>query len=1009
MPFTLNFLSGPKTFTLDSLLGTFGGDTFQTTPGLLDTTASVVTPFIDKDGNALYGVDSEFGFNVTDFVGAEQKTLDSDYGEGFAGNIGTDLDASGFVESDEAIGLSVRNAVTDLFRTPAPLGTWLRGLGGETVKASTEHYVTMQQVLSDQAFPGDTSALYMLDDDLKLRDLEETAPGVFTEGLTHDYYVKELTEALNRAISDTATNAGTQTYTDLDFDRDGTNDPFDTLTVVQNLDLDGDGSVLPVNVAALDLDQDGHADVHDVLLNGLGTADITDLVEPNESTVLSDIAYGNDYSITLKDDGKLLYRFGTTVKRPNDIRLDMKIDLPELWTTDLDENGIPDIVENGPSGITITRAELIVNHDITNNPNDQIRPEDYENEGAIGRLPSYYVVEDPDDAHNTLWVAPLDSHDGTGTKLPSYLRLDPNGDVDLVFQAGDIPVYDPDGALVGFRNKDFEGNVIGTVLRDFSLSDQGTTPQTQGLDFTSSDLSGGFTVAWYTTVNREPFQWSYDMFGDDPYKNVYESFATREEAEAAGYTDDDLASGPRWRLTPNKFGQDLPGLEVPVIDNSAPPYQRDNIKYETGESYTTTINLLDWGEDTNGDNVVDIDDSPLRTAEGWMLVDPTRLDENADGLIDEGWSQVNNSFGHGDPVPTGPIYFAVSPNGQSLTPDFLDTAVYVKGDRQDSAKLYDIQLVLEYETDQTFVEVNEVPLPVVTYGGGQDQGTAVSYNGLAVELLNNAWKQVVGDDPFEITEETVLSFDFSSSQEGEIHGIGFDNDNALSPEWLFQLDGVQNYAAANQAFNGDYVTGSGAQHYDIPVGQFFTGDFGSIVLAMDDDAGLGGDSVFSNLRVVTPRLEVNGTLLDVSSHGQTQDAGFALSIDDTTLQLKENAWKELLAQDTFEITENTVLSFDFSSDVEGEIHAIGFDTDSALSPELLFQLDGVQTHDQSIQDFNGDYTTGSGVRHYDIPVGEFYTGSYSRLVLTMDDDAGLGGDSVFSNVTLTTVDDALLV
>ena len=39
----------------------------------------------------------------------------------------------------------------------------------------------------------------------------------------------------------------------------------------------------------------------------------------------------------------------------------------------------------------VTKARLIVNHTITNNPNDQLRPEDLENEAAIGVLPDHTI------------------------------------------------------------------------------------------------------------------------------------------------------------------------------------------------------------------------------------------------------------------------------------------------------------------------------------------------------------------------------------------------------------------------------------------------------------------------------------------------------------------------------------------------------------------------------------------------------------------------------------------
>lgn len=600
-----------------------------------------------------YAIDSEFGFEVTDFVGAEGKELDGDYAEGFAGDI--------FDSDDNLIGLALRDAPTDVFRSGAPLGTWSLGLGGQTVKASTEHYSTMADVLSDQEYPGDPSAIGPLDDDLKLLDLRPTSvSGVFEVGVLHELYVEELTQALQLAMDNTLDESE---YSDIDFDRDGTLDTYATVETYVDADIDDDGTVETLRVGGVDLDGDDIADVVDSFLNGFGgEADVVDLLEPNESSVTYDIAYSTDYSVTLKDDGKLLYRWGEAVKRPNDIRMEVDIALPEEWTEDLDKNGVADILENGFEGFNVTKAELRITHNITNNPNDQVRPEDYENEAAIGRLPSHYIIKDPDDAGNTLWVSPVDSCNGEGDSLPSYFKLDAGGEVDL--GAGGIAVYDLDDNLVGYRNEDATGAPIGTVLRDFSLI---ALADAADLTFTTSDLAGGFTAEWFTSVDREPFEWSYDKYSDDPYRNVFESFRDAELADAAGYSEEDLVSGPRWRLTPNKFGQDLPGLEVPLVPNTPPPYQKDNIKYETGELTTTTLNLLDWGGT-----------SPLSNSLGWMTVDRGRLDENRDGLIDEGWSQINGEFGAGDELPDGLILSAVTPNGVTLDANAFDTAVYVK-------------------------------------------------------------------------------------------------------------------------------------------------------------------------------------------------------------------------------------------------------------------------------------------------------------------------------------------
>lgn len=671
-----NFQSLVHTFSINDLTATFTGIQFPDDPSILDTAGAVVAPYIDHDGNLLYGIDSEFGFYVTDFVGAEEKVLDGDYGEGFAGNI---YDTDGTL-----LGLALRDAETDLFLSGAPLGTWSLGLGGTTVKASTEHYVTMSSVLSDQLFPGDPDAIGPLDNDLKMRDLRPTGVGgSFELGVLHNLYVKELVSALQSAIDD-PDPALDATLSDIDFDRDGTNDAYRITKTAVDFDEDGDGTVETILVGAVDLGADGTVDVVDSQLNGYGgDADITDLLEPNESSVTYNIAYGQDYSVTLKDDGKLLYRWGEAVKRPNDIRMEVNLALPEEWIADTDGNGIADSLENGTGGFEVTRAELIITHDITNNPNDQVRPEDYENEAAIGRQPSYYVVVDPDDASNTLWVSPVDSYDGTGEALPSYFILNAQGEIDMT--AGGTAVYNPDGALVGYRNKDASGAPVGTVLRDMALA---VLSGAANLDFTTEDLEEGFTPAWYTTIDREPFEWSYDKYANDPYANVFESFRSPEDAAAAGYDEEALVSGPRWRLTPNKFGQDLPGLEIPLEPNSEPPFTSNNIKYDTGDLTTTTLNLLDWEGP-----------SPLANSTGWMTVDPNLIDANGDGVIDDGWSKVNGSLGAGDALPNGLILSAITPNGVLLEQNFFDTAIYIKGDRQDSANLFDMQLVIEYESD----------------------------------------------------------------------------------------------------------------------------------------------------------------------------------------------------------------------------------------------------------------------------------------------------------------------
>ena len=128
---TVRFTAATHVFSLDDLTGTFSGLKYTDLPSMVDLTGTVMPTMTDKDGNILYGIDSEFGFQVYDFRGAEDKILDGDYAEGFAGNIYDPIDGT------TILGLAMKNAETDVFKTGAPLGTWSLGIGGETVKAST--------------------------------------------------------------------------------------------------------------------------------------------------------------------------------------------------------------------------------------------------------------------------------------------------------------------------------------------------------------------------------------------------------------------------------------------------------------------------------------------------------------------------------------------------------------------------------------------------------------------------------------------------------------------------------------------------------------------------------------------------------------------------------------------------------------------------------------------------------------------------------------------------------
>ncbi len=118
----------------------------------------------------------------------------------------------------------------------------------------------------------------------------------------------------------------------------------------------------------------------------------------------------------------------------------------------------------------------------------------------------------------------------------------------------------------------------------------------------------------------------------------------------------------------------------------------------------------------------------------------------------------------------------------------------------------------------------------------------IESNGEKLSLSNNTWKYINFD--YEVTPNTIIEFDFSSTSQGEIHAVGFENNNTLTSSRYFKVYGTQNYAVTN--FDN---YSSGVTKYTIPVGNFYTGAMDRLVFINDNDSGSGNNSIFSNVRV----------------------------------------------------------------------------------------------------------------------------------------------------------------
>ena len=147
--------------------------------------------------------------------------------------------------------------------------------------------------------------------------------------------------------------------------------------------------------------------------------------------------------------------------------------------------------------------------------------------------------------------------------------------------------------------------------------------------------------------------------------------------------------------------------------------------------------------------------------------------------------------------------------------------------------------------------------PVESYGGSQDKGpeATVLNNGNEVQITGNSWKKI--NFTYTVTANTVLEFDYKSTSQGEIHGIGFDNNLGISSNKTFRLYGVQNWGIGTF----DNYSGTAWKSYKITVGDFYTGNMNYLFFVNDHDvANPSANGSFRNIKVYEENTTNGGRL-----------------------------------------------------------------------------------------------------------------------------------------------------
>ncbi|MDY7094410.1 MAG: M36 family metallopeptidase [Acidobacteriota bacterium] len=163
----------------------------------------------------------------------------------------------------------------------------------------------------------------------------------------------------------------------------------------------------------------------------------------------------------------------------------------------------------------------------------------------------------------------------------------------------------------------------------------------------------------------------------------------------------------------------------------------------------------------------------------------------------------------------------------------------------------------------------------------------------------------------------------------------------------------------------------------------------TITASVTDSGGApGSDSISVTINAVGGGdfIDFDVTTTVAYSNQDTSNGSFTTEDGGFTFSMTGNRWRR--TSETFTITSNTVIEFDFLSTEEGEIHGIGFDEDDTLTNDLrIFNVFGTQNWASDI-DWSPQYTTAEyGTwKSYSIPVGQYYTGSGFYLVLVNDKD-----------------------
>lgn len=137
---------------------------------------------------------------------------------------------------------------------------------------------------------------------------------------------------------------------------------------------------------------------------------------------------------------------------------------------------------------------------------------------------------------------------------------------------------------------------------------------------------------------------------------------------------------------------------------------------------------------------------------------------------------------------------------------------------------------------------------IKSYGFSQDRGSATILDSFTVKLENNAWKYI--DFEYEVTDNTIIEFEFKSTREGEIHGIGLDYTLQIDPYQLIQVYGTQRWGIQTFKNYDEHEQGQWKKYRINLHPTLDKREYPYLFFLSDHDVGFPkGNSYFRNIRV----------------------------------------------------------------------------------------------------------------------------------------------------------------